>query len=72
MDEQSESTIGSSPVTVFLTTNCSVMGTEIPMRQMEKQQKAFRFNKIKFFGKTLSSFFCFNFVFKWGEECCSH
>lgn len=44
-----ESTIGSSPIIVFLTRNCSVMGIEIPMRQMERQQKAFRFNKIKVF-----------------------
>lgn len=49
MDEQSESTIGSSPVIVFLTKNCSVMGTEVPMRQTERQQKAFRFNKTKVF-----------------------
>lgn len=49
MGGQSESTIGSSPITAFLTGSCSVMDTEISMRQMERQQKAFRFNKIKVF-----------------------
>lgn len=47
----------------FSTRNCSVMGTEISVRQMERQQKAFRFNKVKVFALArLSSFFCFNFV----------
>lgn len=47
MDEQSESTIGSSPVTVFLTRNCSVRDTEIPMGQIERQQKVLDLTKLK-------------------------
>lgn len=69
MDELPESTIGSSPVIVFLTRNCSVMGIEIPMRQMERQQKAFSFNKIEVcFGKNLGSSFCFKFVIREGKK----
>lgn len=48
MDSQSP-LLAVVPLLLFLTGSCSVMDTEISMRQMERQQKAFRFNKIKVF-----------------------
>lgn len=59
-----ESTIGSSPVTVFLTRNCSVRDTEIPMEQIERQQKVLDLTKLKslLWQDSQVFFFCFNFV----------